>query len=319
MNIYSSKFDGSTNEVLDWIYFLNPDANVNRFNNYVIPDKFSIHLGKEFGKSVKSWYRRGNVSHNFCFKKINSNGFEKMNKSYETENKFVAESIFKILFDQNTSINTPGDNDTNKITNLKLAYNSGLDIPETFISNSVPEINQFLAEDKLYIIKDIALDPFVIEGQDQMVSVGINPIKLLGCEIKMKIKHLNESHANGFLFIQEYIEKRIELRIFYLNGKIYAMAIFSQSNEKTKTDYRNYDNGNPNRCIPFSLPKEQEQRISAFMNATALNCGSIDMIFSPEGKYVFLEVNPIGQFQWLSKRCNYPIERDIANFLLDDY
>lgn len=49
-----------------------------------------------------------------------------------------------------------------------------------------------------------------------------------------------------------------------------------------------------------------------------MNCGSIDMIYSPEGEYIFLEVNPVGQFQWLSKSCNYDIERQIAFDLLKE-
>ena len=38
--------------------------------------------------------------------------------------------------------------------------------------------------------------------------------------------------------IQEEIEKVYEVRVFYLKGKCYAMAIFSQKNEKTQLDYR---------------------------------------------------------------------------------
>jgi glutathione synthase/RimK-type ligase-like ATP-grasp enzyme len=46
-----------------------------------------------------------------------------------------------------------------------------------------------------------------------------------------------------------------------------------------------------------------------------LDSGSIDMIVSTEGKYIFLEVNPVGQFGMVSYPCNYYIERDIADYL----
>ena len=51
------------------------------------------------------------------------------------------------------------------------------------------------------------------------------------------------------------------------------------------------------------------------MKHLGLNTGSIDMIVTPEREYVFLEVNPAGNIEMVSKNCNYPIEQEIANFL----
>mgnify|MGYP003653909829 CR=1 FL=1 len=48
-----------------------------------------------------------------------------------------------------------------------------------------------------------------------------------------------------------------------------------------------------------------------------LNCGSFDIIYTPSGEYYFLEVNPVGQFQWLSYNCNYFIEKLIAEGLIN--
>ncbi len=51
------------------------------------------------------------------------------------------------------------------------------------------------------------------------------------------------------------------------------------------------------------------------MVSAELNCGSIDMICSPNGEYVFLEVNPVGQYQWLERNCNYFISKHVAEVL----
>jgi glutathione synthase/RimK-type ligase-like ATP-grasp enzyme len=72
----------------------------------------------------------------------------------------------------------------------------------------------------------------------------------------------------------------------------------------------------PNRCVPYSLPKSVEKSIIEFMTKIQIECGSLDIIYSSQEKYVFLEVNPIGKFQWLSKNCNYDIEKQIAIHLL---
>jgi hypothetical protein len=48
-----------------------------------------------------------------------------------------------------------------------------------------------------------------------------------------------------------------------------------------------------------------------------MNTGSIDLILTPNGEYFFLEINPMGQYDWLSKNCNYYIEKDIAEMLIN--
>jgi glutathione synthase/RimK-type ligase-like ATP-grasp enzyme len=93
------------------------------------------------------------------------------------------------------------------------------------------------------------------------------------------------------------------------------MAIFSQSNKMTETDYRNYDLDNPNRIVPYKLNKQLENKLILLLENLELNSGSIDLIKSKDGKYYFLEVNPVGQFGQLSYNCNYNIEKIIAKSL----
>jgi len=116
--------------------------------------------------------------------------------------------------------------------------------------------------------------------------------------------------------IQDYIEKKYELRIFYLRGSFYSMAIFSQNDAKTKVDFRNYNSDIPNRKVPFKLDQEQESKLKLLMETININCGSIDMIVTKDNSFYFLEVNPIGQFGMLSKPCNYSLEKIISQDLM---
>jgi hypothetical protein len=50
---------------------------------------------------------------------------------------------------------------------------------------------------------------------------------------------------------------------------------------------------------PYQLPEEIELKILRFMRRMGLVFGSLDMIVTPEGEYIFLEVNEQGQFLWL--------------------
>ncbi|WP_228444971.1 ATP-grasp domain-containing protein [Chryseobacterium indoltheticum] len=112
-------------------------------------------------------------------------------------------------------------------------------------------------------------------------------------------------------FFQEKIEKDFEIRTFYLNGKTWSMAIFSQNDEQTKVDFRKYNDDKPNRNVRYKLPKDIEEKVHILMQTLDLNCGSLDFMKSGN-KYYFLEINPVGQFGNVSADCNYFLEREIA-------
>ena len=83
------------------------------------------------------------------------------------------------------------------------------------------------------------------------------------------------------------------------------MAIFSQADKQTSIDFRNYNYEKPTRRVPYKLPKKFEDKLREFMKLAYLNTGSIDIIRNEKNEYVFLEVNPVGQFGMVSKPCNY--------------
>jgi D-alanine-D-alanine ligase-like ATP-grasp enzyme len=55
------------------------------------------------------------------------------------------------------------------------------------------------------------------------------------------------------------------------------------------------------------------------MSSIGLRSGSIDMILTPSGEYVFLEVNPVGQFKQVSYPCNFKLEKRIAETLIHQH
>ncbi|WP_445431088.1 hypothetical protein [Chryseobacterium indoltheticum] len=110
---------------------------------------------------------------------------------------------------------------------------------------------------------------------------------------------------------QKKIDKKFEIRIFYINEKLFPMAIFSQNDQLTFIDYRNYNSDRQNRNVPFKLPNEIHNKIIQFVRNKKSNTGSIDLIYSVDDEYIFLEDNPMGQYDWVSKYCNYYIEREI--------
>ncbi|MBU4480422.1 MvdD family ATP-grasp ribosomal peptide maturase, partial [Patescibacteria group bacterium] len=116
------------------------------------------------------------------------------------------------------------------------------------------------------------------------------------------------------VMVQSYIPKKIELRVTIVGENIFTCAIHSQNSEKTKYDWRRYDFENV-KHEEYQLPVNVRGKILAFMKKCRLNFGAIDMILTPDNEYVFLEVNPSGQFGWIEKLTGMPIAKSIAELL----
>jgi len=210
-------------------------------------------------------------------------------------------------------INNFNDNVISKLVQLNVALKNELKVPKTIITNSIKTTMEYFENSEI-IFKSIHWNLFSFSTNDgKHFKAGIDSSKLLNKENLVDLINNKGSEKILYSLYQEYINKKFELRIFYLNGMFYPMAIFSQQNEETKVDWRNENI--KNRISVFKLPEHMEFKINRFMNDLQLNCGSLDFIYTPNNEYIFLEVNPIGQFDWLSSGCNYFIEKHIANEL----
>jgi len=130
-------------------------------------------------------------------------------------------------------------------------------------------------------------------------------------ELKMYLEDISLSP----IMAQEYIHKKIELRITIIGEKIFTCAIHSQDSCCTKIDWRHYDFKNV-RHERYQLPERIEKQLLKLMKILDLNFGAIDMILTPNGEYVFLEVNPSGQWGWIENLTGMPISKSIAELLV---
>ena len=195
----------------------------------------------------------------------------------------------------------------NKARQLVLARLAGLETPDTLITDSKEQVQQMMEKYDRIICKSIwEIGFFRYDG----TALGTYTFLFTR-------QHLEELPAkfSPSLF-QEALEKEFEVRVFYLDGKLYSMAIFSAGDKQTAVDFRHYNYGRPNRTVPFRLPANMEEKVIRFMELAGLDTGSLDLIFTPSGKFVFLEVNPGGQFGMVSFPCNYHLEKKVAEKLI---
>ncbi len=55
------------------------------------------------------------------------------------------------------------------------------------------------------------------------------------------------------------------------------------------------------------------------MESFGINFASLDMIITPEGEFVFLELNPNGQWLWLEMELGFPLVASLADLLTRDH
>lgn len=314
--ILSEPDDYSTKEVLYWL--LENGENVIRINysDSVIINELEIKNGNLHFifecngniidyKNVKAfYYRRGyfNIDKGFFDTFSNNSGLNRLlNEEIESLHEFI-----QYLFDLKNAVGNYSNRKLNKLLVLKYAEELGIDIPQSYICRSKKELEKITKKKNLITkhISEIAL--FYLDGY-----------RYTSLTYDVDVEFLTKVN-DRFMYslFQENIIKNFEVRSFYLKGKFYSSAMFTQNNNKTKVDFRNYDDEKPTRIIPFKLPDIIEGKLRKLFDRIDLNTGSIDMIFS-QGKYYFLEINPVGQYGMISEPCNYYLEREVVKELIN--
>lgn len=322
INLFTIPEDRTTDRVIEYIRYFSNDK-IQRINNNESFSDLTIKFGdkntlieliSKKGKSVKihegkkdrGWYRRGSIAFELPVNEKSLN--DKTSKHLFQEIEYLRDFIYSYSLDIGSHFK---EFSNNRIQNFLFAEESGLKIPSSIITTSKKELLFFKKKYSRIITKPIHNGHLYFEQDNKQYN----------CVGTVLLDDNTISNLDNFFcpsLFQEYIEKEVELRIFIVNKKMYPMAIFSQLDDQTKYDFRNYNKSRPSRNVPFKIKKEIQEKLTKFMDKVGLNTGSIDLILTPENEYYFLEVNPTGQFGWVSADCNYYITREIAKILLYD-
>jgi ATP-GRASP peptide maturase of grasp-with-spasm system len=325
--ILSENSDSSTEQVMDWIERLGHRCI--RVNGEDVDGggPFTLWMDETGGwfdsltntpkNEVKAvWYRRwGHARRYHGVSLLNDRGAGmqpykvSLSASFHLARELstLSEGVFS-AYEAAYWLGDPSNDTPNKLLVIREAVRAGLDVPVTLVSSDREAVHAFAAEYGRIIMKPL--------GDVAMFQFGRDFYLTYTTECTPELLDRGPPRFFPTLF-QERLEKEYELRVFYLAGDLYAMAIFSQGDAQTEGDFRRYNRRKPNRNVPYALPGEVAERLRALMRALKLNTGSLDLVRTTDGRYVFLEVNPIGQFGMVSDPCNYHLERRIAQHLID--
>lgn len=184
-----------------------------------------------------------------------------------------------------------------KIVQLNQAKKRGFRIPNTLVTNS-PELARLFCESHAgEIIYKIFRSP----------STGFFPTRAL---VSADIPDLDTLKHCPCIF-QERIRGIYDLRITIVGDDIFAARI-DLDQFPDLIDTRGLTTGWKNYQLPASVSDMLLEMVRYF---DLVYC-TVDMRVTPDGGYVFFEINPEGQYLWTEIEADIPISRSIAKRIL---
>lgn len=186
-----------------------------------------------------------------------------------------------------------------KVFQLRVAQEAGLEIPRTLVTNDPDEARAFVASNEAVAYKTFL--PAAHDWRETRVLRG------------RELEQLDAVRYAPVIF-QEYLPVQRDLRVTWIGGDAIATAI-APAEDSYAADYRI---GLERASVePVDLPTDVRDDLSDLMGRLDLAYGAIDMRVTPEGRHVFLEVNPSGEWLFVERRSGQPITARFARLLAD--
>ena len=193
---------------------------------------------------------------------------------------------------------------------LRRATRHGFATPATIITNRPDEVVRFRAA----TVGDIVYKPMSASdlGASEVSAderlAGMMPTTIIDDETQALLAAVAELPC----LFQAYVDKQYEVRATVIGDRVFAARLDSQDDERTRIDSR--DMRAPIRYAAIELEPSVACACIALVASYGLTFGAIDLIVTPDGGVVFLEVNPAGQFLYVQQLVP---ELDMAGAVAD--
>lgn len=196
-----------------------------------------------------------------------------------------------------------------KARQARLARAVGFDVPRTLFTNDPAAARAFVescpdgAVTKMLAMFGVPVNEYTFE------VVYTNRVK------PEDLEHLDGLAACPMVF-QERVPKALELRATVVGDRIFTIAIDSAATARGQEDWRRSNGQADAVWVPYQLPDVVEERLRRLGDHLGQNYGGVDLLLTPDGRYVFLEWNPSGEFGWVMTHYAGPMEEAYADLLL---
>jgi len=187
---------------------------------------------------------------------------------------------------------------------LMIARHLGFNVPPTRITSDIHEVTDFSHRYKL-VAKAVSSGYVrTNDGNSAIFTSTVSDDDLLDLD----------GLAYAPVTFQEHMRKFSDIRVTVVGDRVYAAEILSQGEVSSQVDWRATENPElPHRR--HELPAYMVGLCSELVKRFDLVFGAIDLILTERGDYVFLEINPNGEWAWIEDKLGFPIAHDIAEWL----
>lgn len=191
---------------------------------------------------------------------------------------------------------------------LIAAARAGLSVAPTLVTNDAAAVRRFAARS--------APDGVVTKmlGASAICEQGGRRVALTQRLTDADLDDLRGVELTAHL-VQRWASKREEARVIVIDTHLFAVAIQAQS-QAAYVDWRSDYGALRYEAIP--LPTGVEHSIRAVMRELGLVYGAFDFVITPNSKWIFLEVNPGGQFGFLEDSTDAPLTATLADLLAQE-
>jgi ATP-grasp ribosomal peptide maturase len=211
-----------------------------------------------------------------------------------------------VLMASDRWLNHPHRNGYAEFKPVQLAEASrvGLSVPETIITND-PEKAKAFAEEVGEIIYKPMSPAILPQGSAQgsmLYASVVTPADLAASDGIASTAHM----------FQQRVKHDYAIRLTVIDENMFAVAIHAHSHTAA-LDWRSDYNALTYEVI--QTPPDVRHRISKLMKVLQLRFGAFDFLCDPDHGWIFLEVNPNGQWAWIEQATGLPISSAIADAL----
>jgi glutathione synthase/RimK-type ligase-like ATP-grasp enzyme len=128
-------------------------------------------------------------------------------------------------------------------------------------------------------------------------------------DLRMESERVRETAC----LFQELVPKKVELRITIVGTQVFAAEISYRDPDAAVLDWRTAYHNLQYRV--YDLPEHISRKCLAFVQRLGLLFAAIDMIVTPDERYVFLEANACGQWSWIQQATGLPICEALVDLL----
>jgi hypothetical protein len=195
-----------------------------------------------------------------------------------------------------------------KLTQLAAAGQAGFEVPDTLVTTDPDEFLDFRAR----------YDGRVVTKVIEQIEYRMHAGGFFRYTERVTARSLGYVDAIRFcpVIVQPVLPKALELRVTVVGDRVFAAALDSQNHRRTAGDWRRAPDIRAVPHRPHALPARQAAACVRLVRRLGLTFGAIDLVVTPDGRYVFLEVNADGEFLWVESLTGLPISESLCDLLL---